>query len=328
MKSCPCKTEVYCSIKCQRQHWKQHRSLCNRGRADYKTSGDGTEEEEEPDPLITTAMCQVAVSFVYEMQSHKRVTDQQPLIVLLPPLETPDKTLRLISLEELIEEQPQMSSQAVKRLLSQRRDSEQRELIHMLWLTRGKVIHKTLRSRTDFVPPELSWPDLVFAAWLTEERVDRSIGCYLESKDQSFHFLSHSTALNRHVEQLISQGFVASRMIRGVWLPGDDPDTNECFCLCVFMSSKQPTPGSDAVAQYFDIESDNSLLLRTDRCWNCYVSKYTTEQELLVCVQCHTARYCGVECQHRDWLDHKEVCVLLHTLPRHKLPVSNDEAQK
>ena len=38
-------------------------------------------------------------------------------------------------------------------------------------------------------------------------------------------------------------------------------------------------------------------------CWSCHVR--TDEQELKVCTVCKMAKYCGAECQKKDWKHHK-----------------------
>jgi hypothetical protein len=310
MKSCPCKSEVYCSTVCQRQDWKEHRRLCNRGEVSH-----------DADPLITVEMCQQAVCFVFDLQEQKLVPEQEPVIVLLPPRDRPQQPLRLISLVELALPNPSM-----QQLLSQVHDEQHRQIIHLLWFTDGKVLHKRVRRREEPETPEDA-AEVMLMAWLTEPRNDRSVACFVH--DRHFSFLVDSAALLLQTTRLQTQHYWPRYLVRRVGLPGEGPDTDECFSLLTWEA--QETRGakeqlSDAVAEYYGLTADKVLLLRTDRCWQCYLNKYEAQSPLQVCKRCRTARYCSFKCHRQDWKQHKALCSILCDLERLKLP--NKEAKE
>ncbi|MCH9624968.1 MAG: hypothetical protein S4CHLAM123_01300 [Chlamydiales bacterium] len=51
-------------------------------------------------------------------------------------------------------------------------------------------------------------------------------------------------------------------------------------------------------------ENASAEILNTTWCEKCG----KTDQKLLRCVQCKSVWYCGLDCQKRDWPEHKRVC--------------------
>lgn len=95
---------------------------------------------------MTIAMCEKAMNFVRELHEHKQINIYAPVIVLLPPRDRPQQPLRLTSIAELEELYPPMAD-SMKQLLSQMVDDQYRWIIHLLWLTDNKVLHKIVRGR-------------------------------------------------------------------------------------------------------------------------------------------------------------------------------------
>ena len=57
-------------------------------------------------------------------------------------------------------------------------------------------------------------------------------------------------------------------------------------------------------------------------CGSCYVcEKIPGEGKLLKCNRCKLMRYCGAECQKKDWGRHKGVCKFVKKVePNEKVP--------
>jgi hypothetical protein len=53
-------------------------------------------------------------------------------------------------------------------------------------------------------------------------------------------------------------------------------------------------------------------------CGSCYVCKKAPESKLLKCNRCKLMRYCGAECQKKDWGRHKAVCKLVEKVEPNK----------
>lgn len=138
MRRCACQTVAYCSKECQKKHWKEHKPLCDRGK--------GTSVSASGDPLITTSMCEQAVAFVNEQTELKNLDVYAPVIVLFPPRGRSHEPLRLTSLGELVAQNPTMQ-EPMKKLLKQVVDEQHRWIIHLLWFTDNKVLHKIIRGR-------------------------------------------------------------------------------------------------------------------------------------------------------------------------------------
>lgn len=186
-------------------------------------------------------------------------------------------------------------------------------------LLRSVMLARDLNSFADeellrqFIEYESS-ADEVLMAWLTLEREDLSVACFMQ--ESKFHYVLDSPLLKQHVSQLRDNCFSQQYLVRGAWLPGDDPDNNENFTLLAYDKIQEEKYGTanipeDSVAQYFEISAHHVLLLRSDLCWTCKKRQHA----LSVCA-CKVARYCDSSCQLKDWKAHKSMCKTWRPLQR------------
>jgi hypothetical protein len=68
-----------------------------------------------------------------------------------------------------------------------------------------------------------------------------------------------------------------------------------------------------ALARYFGLSAHHMLALTTDRCWVCH-REAAENHKFFRCSVCRLARYCGEQCQHSDWAEHKKLCHVLEAL--------------
>jgi hypothetical protein len=304
MKACPCGSVRYCSITCQQTDWKTHRQTCDKGRSNTL--------------LITEDMCKAAVVFVHELHQQKPFAEDMPLIVLIPPQDTPDSALRLTTVDELRRWNPRMREEMVDLLTETHNDNKQRA-VHILWFTNNNLIHKRLCLR-NFCCHSFASPEDMVIAWITQEqRGERSVGCY--QQNGAFHFLVDSIVLERYLHQK-AETVTPYVLVRGVCLPGLSPDEFDDFTLLGMRATDSLEEKTcDVLSEYFGLSIPHVVLLRRDICWTCK----TRSTKLCVCTGCRVGRYCGATCQFQDWLYHKQTCAALQPLERVKLtPTANE----
>ena len=82
------------------------------------------------------------------------------------------------------------------------------------------------------------------------------------------------------------------------------------------------------------IPSINTSLL-TKQCNYCKTEE--TDKKIYRCSRCHFAKYCSVDCQRKDWSEHKKICtpnakqdhaVHEHNIPYGPLQEPNQASQK
>ncbi|KAK5128910.1 hypothetical protein LTR85_000243 [Meristemomyces frigidus] len=68
----------------------------------------------------------------------------------------------------------------------------------------------------------------------------------------------------------------------------------------------------EVTAQYlmkkFDMSKGEETVYGEDQCGGCGVKKGAEGKGLVLCGRCKGRRYCGKECQRKDWVKHKVVC--------------------
>jgi hypothetical protein len=55
-------------------------------------------------------------------------------------------------------------------------------------------------------------------------------------------------------------------------------------------------------------------VLRMTQCHGCHRNASPDEPRFKVCAGCRSLRYCSLECQRKDWAEHKGLCKVVTSL--------------